>query len=779
MNTTGDTVREFHHLANFAYNRGFCPLALKVGTKYPVLSNWSQIERNDDNLQLVKNYINNNIKSIIEQGGGIGILTGKKSGIVVVDIDVKSGGIETWNKVLETNVLPDTLSVATGGGGFHYYFKYDDRTKNLVSRSNAMTDGPGIDVKADGGQVVFVGSIHPETKKVYMFNCDRETEIAEMPDWLYQKLVEKKTILKKKLEIKKKKNDVPDVKKLLSLLDSERVEDYSNWIAVGMILYNSLGNEGKDLWIEWSKQSSKFQANEINKKWGSFNDNGTLGIRSLYFWAKNDNPLDFLREFPKYNAEFDFHAEYYLDDLLQDINHVNSNGTIFDNFYSASEWLKERVGKCFRLLNTGKRQVVIKVDEDNPYIFTGVPNFTRDYGSKGVNYKREKSKESEKLGFCNVWSVLDNDATLDIKTIKFIPYSDEDEFLGNRILNIFPGYEAKKVEETSMEIIAPVLFHIKEILASGNEEYYQYLMLWLAFSIQKPKEVPGVMVVLYGMGGEGKSLFLDWLMMHVFGRKISVKFNGIDQLRKWSSNIKNKVFCWIDELVSVDTQSSDFMKPFEEIKGFVTDSRIECNAKFLKAETTDNYIRMIGTTNNKNPIPLRNGWERRLWFTKVSNSKCKDYNYFKQLKKSLNQETANHFFNYLLKMNIEGKNVQEFPITLELKELSENSLPLADKFLKDIKDGVIPHPLYDNELVLNKKEDNKGDIYYAFHTEILYQCFCNWCQEGHYKVPQLHHFRNACSRFCQLPNNSKDHRFTLNGKKKVGWWFYGVVDDIL
>lgn len=82
---------------------------------------------------------------------------------VVLDIDVRSGGIETWEKLNAGHTLPKTLVTETGSGGFHYWFR-------LPYRADLNgTAGQGIDVKHNGGYLVMPGSIHPATGKPY--NC--------------------------------------------------------------------------------------------------------------------------------------------------------------------------------------------------------------------------------------------------------------------------------------------------------------------------------------------------------------------------------------------------------------------------------------------------------------------------------------------------------------------------------------------------------------------------------------------------------------------------------
>jgi len=80
----------------------------------------------------------------------IGIITGKISNITVVDIDKKSGGLET----LKTLDLPDTLISQTGGGGMHYFYQYQEGMNNRAGVYQ------GVDIRGEGGYVVVAPSLH-------------------------------------------------------------------------------------------------------------------------------------------------------------------------------------------------------------------------------------------------------------------------------------------------------------------------------------------------------------------------------------------------------------------------------------------------------------------------------------------------------------------------------------------------------------------------------------------------------------------------------------------
>lgn len=180
-NLPTDLFREniLYHATNFAAC-GWVPIVLRG--KIPLAKDWISITLPTWRDRWVNGATN------------VGIRTGQVSGFVVVDVDVKDGGMDYWQKLCNDNEWPATISVETGSGGRHYYFAYDKRTALLKSCSKCVKDASGkpvgIDIKADGGQVVAPPSLHPTTGKPYEFEFAlKGIDIEPMPDWLYDVLV--------------------------------------------------------------------------------------------------------------------------------------------------------------------------------------------------------------------------------------------------------------------------------------------------------------------------------------------------------------------------------------------------------------------------------------------------------------------------------------------------------------------------------------------------------------------------------------------------------------
>ena len=86
----------------------------------------------------------------------IGIATGEMSGISVIDVDVKSGGIASFEKLKTDHGLnANTLTVKTPGGGLHLYYR------DKLGIKGAIGILPGIDIRSNGGYVAAPPSVHP------------------------------------------------------------------------------------------------------------------------------------------------------------------------------------------------------------------------------------------------------------------------------------------------------------------------------------------------------------------------------------------------------------------------------------------------------------------------------------------------------------------------------------------------------------------------------------------------------------------------------------------
>lgn len=118
----------------------------------------------------------------VREGHNLGLRTGRASGVIVIDDDSPDGSASAALN------LPKTVSVITGSGKRHFYFQ---TPADIPIGNSVKTLADGIDVRGDDGQVVFVGSIHPDTRKPYSWSpglSPEEIEVAALPEDLLTKL---------------------------------------------------------------------------------------------------------------------------------------------------------------------------------------------------------------------------------------------------------------------------------------------------------------------------------------------------------------------------------------------------------------------------------------------------------------------------------------------------------------------------------------------------------------------------------------------------------------
>jgi Bifunctional DNA primase/polymerase, N-terminal/AAA domain len=120
---------------------------------------------------------------------GVSVATGRTSGILVIDVDNESHGVDGYAslRALEEKHgrLPTTLTVETPSGGMHLYFKYpnDFEVKNGTSK---IADG--IDFKGEGGKVPAPPTTRPG---VGVYQWTNDAPIADAPRWLLDLVAEK------------------------------------------------------------------------------------------------------------------------------------------------------------------------------------------------------------------------------------------------------------------------------------------------------------------------------------------------------------------------------------------------------------------------------------------------------------------------------------------------------------------------------------------------------------------------------------------------------------
>lgn len=177
------TTRSMVDSASEYASHGLRVFPCEPAGKRPLIKNWPDLATTDPD----------QIRELwaTRPNANIGILTGKETGILVVDLDTKGDGPENMSQLeAKHGQLPVTPKAITGSGGAHLIFKYPDDVQ--VKSLTAIVSG--IDTRGDGGYFIAAPSIHPSGREYeWAPGCGLgEVEPAVCPIWLLQLISSKR-----------------------------------------------------------------------------------------------------------------------------------------------------------------------------------------------------------------------------------------------------------------------------------------------------------------------------------------------------------------------------------------------------------------------------------------------------------------------------------------------------------------------------------------------------------------------------------------------------------
>lgn len=109
----------------------------------------------------------------------IGLVTGKVSGVVVIDVDGEAGYASLDQLQRELGPLPEGLAAITGSGGAHLLYAYTPAVAHLTNRGGFRK---GLDFRTTGGQIVIHPSVHASGGTYEWTSTEAMDPFAELPE---------------------------------------------------------------------------------------------------------------------------------------------------------------------------------------------------------------------------------------------------------------------------------------------------------------------------------------------------------------------------------------------------------------------------------------------------------------------------------------------------------------------------------------------------------------------------------------------------------------------
>ncbi len=228
----------------------------------------------------------------------VGLPTGKRNGIVALDLDTKNGkdGVAAMAAVGFADV--DSLSpvrVRTPSGGCHLLFSHEADLRNSASRI-----GPGIDVRAEGGFIVAPGSWKGDRRYMPEGEPVGTVALPSFPAKLAEMAGHRAPAPDSPAVPDNGEDDdeipvIPQWDRMrragVALAEGGHLESHDPWFKMVAAIHHASSGSGKGLALadEISQRCSNYDDGELRERWRSLGkgDGKPIRVDSLYRMAND------------------------------------------------------------------------------------------------------------------------------------------------------------------------------------------------------------------------------------------------------------------------------------------------------------------------------------------------------------------------------------------------------------------------------------------------------------------------------------------------------------
>jgi hypothetical protein len=269
---------------------------------------------------------------------------------------------------------------------------------------------------------------------------------------------------------------------------------------------------------------------------------------------------------------------------------------------------------------------------------------------------------------------LDHKMRRQFDTMKFMPQGDLPG-----VYNLWRGFSFEpRPGDCSM-----YLEHLKQNVCSGVEAYYEYLIHWMARTVQFPASPGEVAIVMRGGKGTGKSVMAT-VFGRLFGRHNLHVANPSHLVGNFNAHLRDVIVLFADEAFFAGDKKHESV-----LKMLITEDSIPIEAKGVDVETYPNYVHLIMAANDPHVIRA-SGDERRYFVLEVGEGKKQDKKYFADMFKQMEDGGYEALLYYLQEIDLEGFQVRDVPTTDALQEQKMLSMSVDEEWwFRKIQNGRI------------------------------------------------------------------------------------------
>lgn len=684
----------------------------------------------DGETKILNDRIGNNtvdLTNYLKHDGGSGtkvtgkaLLLNKISNLTVIDFDINKEYDVEQKQVVRNKIMSklsdEDVIVRTGSGGLHVYCN----TEFFYTTTNRMIKC----YSCEDYDVDLMTSVDEKSRSLIVAagskvrrNAREAITTYEFLQGSYESVITRNVNdVLNDLDIKIKVKQSPDVERLIAKNDKSVV--ISDELAEALIygLENiEIHNDGGSMPIK--KEVTLFtlfqainalptkyinQAYETVYECCNLTDKAATNFENARtrYQHLSTSPFVLAKILKIYNPDYyNTEVKHLLgtDIVIHEIN-LKDSFTLTDVVEKANK----RKYKMFTEVVEDLSKVIRFIEVGIMYIQKTYDIYTKSYTISFVT----EANMSKMLKMIKLWKDNGNMLTaydamisqLYLLTVKGIRFNSKEE----QVFSLFQGFKYNVLDTVDESVIQMYLDLIKDVIANGEENVYNYILNWIANIVQNPGSKNETALVLKGLQGIGKNRFTDVISEMLAGYSAKNVTEISELTGNFNSVVENKMLIVLNELKNC---GDDRLANYNSLKSIITDDSIRINEKNQPRRTAENVANFIFVTNNAFPVKIEAG-DRRYVVCACNGKHKGDFDYFTKLCNSYDKNFYDNLLTFFMKRDLSSFEIRRIPETEAKQDLIDASRTPFDQWICDHYDQLCSG-IQCSETLISKPSDMK------------------------------------------------------------------------
>ena len=218
--------------------------------------------------------------------------------------------------------------------------------------------------------------------------------------------------------------------------------------------------------------------------------------------------------------------------------------------------------------------------------------------------------------------------------------------------------------------------HLWSVICSRRDQYYEWLLGWLAYGVQHPGRQAEVAVVLRGLKGTGKGLVGQMLMRLFKGHSLHIT-HPKHLVGNFNAHLVDALFLFLDEAFWAGDKQSE-----GTLKALITERALMIEPKGVDSFQMPNRLKILMSSNNDWVVPA-SADERRYFVLDVPDTRKGDSAYFTKLATAIEGDELAFLLHDLMQIDLADFDHRNPPHTEGLNKQKLIGADSVQKFWMD------------------------------------------------------------------------------------------------